>query len=121
AYVQTSSHPFLHALLTLLDQLLQKLMAKTPEERFQSTSGLLSDLAAILQIVQEQQARELEPSTPSVPAASEASKAAAGVAALQAFRIGALDQVSTFRISQRLYGRDQDMAKLIDCYNRVCA
>ncbi len=79
-----------------LSDLVMKLMAKVPEERYRSASGLAADLGFCLQHYQDS-------------------------ATIPAFELGTRDISSRFQVSQRLYGRDREIAQLLRVYERVSA
>ena len=149
-YVGTTSQPFLHALLVAVQRLLQKMLSKQAEDRYQSSQGLIHDLSELLKIIHARSrdvmtnvhaapsgamhiATYASPSAGSMQgkvktagavmnaatAATNASDASA-ILSLQSFEIGKLDLYSTFRISQRLYGREDEVHQLIERYQQVC-
>jgi serine/threonine protein kinase len=77
-----------------LSAVIMKLLAKTAEERYQSTYGLRQDLLTCLQ--QLQTGHTQDPFTP-----------------------GESDISSTFSVSHKLYGREQESAVLLDAFERV--
>ncbi|PTL78247.1 AAA family ATPase [Vitiosangium sp. GDMCC 1.1324] len=81
---------------SLLSDLVLKLLAKMPEERYQSADSLLADL-------QEAQKR----------------KQASGV--IEAFELGQLDAARQLPIPERLYGRERELAQLEAALERVRA
>ncbi len=72
-----------------------KLLAKTAEERYQTAAGLKADLKRCLH--QWQREGRIEPFVP-----------------------GALDAASQLLLSQRLYGRQHEVATLMAAFDRVC-
>jgi predicted ATPase len=72
-----------------------KLMAKNPDDRYQSAHGLLVDLSLC-----QRQLREGEP-----PRA--------------AFELGRQDVASRFHLPARLYGRDAEIARLLTAFERT--
>jgi len=78
-----------------VSQIVMKLLAKTAEERYQSALGLKEDLAHC--------AREW---------------AARG--AVEPFALGERDVPDRFLISQKLYGREREVAQLLGVFDRVC-
>ncbi|MDO9067520.1 MAG: ATP-binding sensor histidine kinase [Deltaproteobacteria bacterium] len=78
-----------------LSAIIIKLMAKTPEERYQSAHGLVADL----EMCQEQ----LE-----------------SKGAITFFAPGVQDVSSRFRIAQKLYGRDREIETMMNVFARVC-
>ncbi len=78
----------------VLSDLVMKLLAKTAEERYQSALGLKADLEACL--------KRLEAS-----------------GEISYFIVGQLDLYSQFLIPQKLYGREKEVATLMDAFERV--
>ncbi len=78
-----------------LSALIMKLLAKTAEERYQSTYGLRQDLETCLRLLQS---GDVE--TP--------------------FEPGERDISSTFTVSQNLYGREGETKALLNAFERVC-
>jgi predicted ATPase len=78
-----------------LSQIILKLLAKTPEERYQSAAGVREDLATCAAEWAEH--RFIKP-----------------------FALGRRDVTDRFLIPQRLYGREQEVRKLIDVFDQVC-
>jgi len=79
-----------------LSAVVMKLLAKTAEDRYQSTHGVLSDL----ELYRTCSAAGTEPGD---------------------INPGQHDVADTFRISQKLYGRDQELAELLSSFERVGA
>ncbi len=77
-----------------ISRIIQKLLAKTPESRYQSALGLKSDLEHCL--------RQLNTREGIVP-----------------FELGNLDFSEQFRLSQKVYGRTQEQKQLLDSFVRV--
>jgi AAA ATPase domain len=78
-----------------LSQIVMKLLAKTAEERYQSALGLKEDLAHC--------AREWATRGQVAP-----------------FTLGQRDVPDRFLISQKLYGREREVAALLGAFDRVC-
>lgn len=77
-----------------VSRIILKLLAKTPEERYQSARGLRSDLERCLsQLTATGTIIDLEP--------------------------GLYDRTSQFQISQRLYGREREIRALLESFERV--
>ena len=127
-----STHPVLSPLLHASQAVLDKALKKSAEERYQSTSGFLHDLATLLAffcvISAQDAALEAvlaglgllrkhvdEMSKNPVPAVRRENISP------ENFTAGQLDQVSTFRLSQRLYGRDVEIKCLRSIYSSMCA
>jgi serine/threonine protein kinase len=79
----------------VVSRLVMKLLAKTAEERYRSALGLREDLEAC--------ARDW-----------------AGHRTSVLFPLGRRDVWDHFLISQKLYGREQEVAGLLDAFDRVC-
>ena len=79
-----------------LSDLVMKLLAKTAEERYQSAQGLLADLEFCMD--------ELEQT-----------------GNIRAFALGTRDIPDRFQVSQRLYGRDREIARLLASFREVQA
>jgi PAS domain S-box-containing protein len=77
-----------------LSDIVMKLLAKTAEERYQSTYGLKMDLQMCLAQLQSD-------------------------VRLDEFRPGQYDLSDKFRIPEKLYGREQEMATLLAAFERV--
>ena len=77
-----------------VSRLVARLLAKNAEDRYQSTAGLQADLERCL-------------------AAWDAS------GAVPDFELGADDVSGRFRIPERLYGRDQDLTRLLAAFDRA--
>ena len=75
-------------------EIVMKLLAKTAEDRYQSALGLKADLEICLRMLQNTQ--KISP-----------------------FSAGQLDLSSQFLIPQKLYGREREVATLIDAFERV--
>ncbi len=78
----------------IVSDLILKLMAKNAEDRYQTVYGLKADLERCLS-----QAREK--------------------ARIDVFTLGESDISDRFRISQKLYGRDTEIADLLEAFDRV--
>lgn len=81
---------------SMLAEIVAKLLAKDPDERYQSTAGIAADL----QRCQEQWR-------------------ASGSISL--FSLGAHDVSERFAIPQKLFGRDDETAQLLGVFREVCA
>ncbi len=80
--------------LDILNKMIQKLMAKTAEERYQSAWGIKADLELCLQ--------ELETK-----------------GEILHFIIGKKDQCDRFSIPEKLYGRELEIATLLAAFNAI--
>jgi PAS domain S-box-containing protein len=77
-----------------LSDLVMKLLAKTAEDRYQTTLGIQADLQACLNQLQQNQE-------------------------ISYFEIGRGDIASTLQIPQKLYGREREVAQLLAALERV--
>lgn len=75
--------------------IIMKLLAKAPEERYQSAAGLRADLAECARLLDE---------TGRIPAT---------------LRLGTRDFPYELRLSRKLYGRDRERAELLAAFERV--
>lgn len=94
AKLPTTPHEADHAIPKILSDIIMKLLAKTAEERYQSTYGLLSDLREChmqLQMTGE----------------------------IHEFPLAVNDLSAYFQISEKLYGRDSEVAYLLKTFARV--
>ncbi len=78
-----------------IDEIVMRLLAKDPEDRYQSAAGLVADLDRCV--------AELEESGTIPP-----------------FLLGARDVSDVFQVPQRLYGREQHLQALTEALERVC-
>lgn len=78
-----------------LDEMLLKLLSKSPEERYQSAYGLLADLQRCVLSLNE--AGELRP-----------------------FEIASSDKASRFRMPRMLFGREQEVGALQEAFELAC-
>jgi predicted ATPase/signal transduction histidine kinase/CheY-like chemotaxis protein/tRNA A-37 threonylcarbamoyl transferase component Bud32 len=82
--------PFPNNLPPMLSKIIMKLMAKTAEERYQSAWGIKADLEQVVNNSEE------------------------------IFELGRFDISERFQISQKLYGRDNEIQILIDGFEKAC-
>jgi serine/threonine protein kinase len=116
-----TQQPLLYALLEASQSIVHRLLQKQAEDRYQSTAGLIFDLEQV------RSAASLPPEPSSNPSERVilGSSSPLGVIsapalhALRAFRVGQVDQVSTFRLSQRLYGRMEQVEQLRKAYESI--
>ncbi|MFM7787937.1 MAG: hypothetical protein ACKO90_07150, partial [Microcystis panniformis] len=78
----------------VVEAIIRKLMAKTPEERYQSAYGIRADLEECL--------RQLETT-----------------GKIEDFVIARQDLANQFQIPQKLYGREAEIATLLTAFQRV--
>ncbi len=78
----------------IISDIILKLLAKSPEDRYQSAWGLQADLENCLTQLQE-------------------------TGKILPFKLGTEDISARFKIPEKLYGRDQDIADLIAAFKRV--
>jgi hypothetical protein len=123
----SSSTPLLLPLLKATQAVLHKLLQKQAEDRYQSAAGLAFDLRFILaQLPQELSVPSSPPFSTPIPAVLTPPPPARGsvvasVASLSCFEAGQLDLVSTWRLSQKLYGRTDAIDALRKVYARITA
>ncbi len=78
----------------IISEIVMKLMAKNPENRYQSAYGLIVDLERCLHQLQT-------------------------MGGIVSFSLGQQDIADKFQIPQKLYGREQEIAKLLAAFERV--
>ncbi len=78
----------------ILSDIVTKLLAKTPEERYQSATGLASDLKKLLLQLRTRGSIDTIP-------------------------LGEEDLQEEFRLSQKLYGREDETKRLLEAFERV--
>ncbi len=96
ALMPTPVHLLDDSIPEALSLLVQKLLAKYPDERYQSSYGLLQDL--------ERCARDW-----------------ADKRRIDGFELGRHDTPERFCIAQKLYGRESEVAAMRDAFERACA
>ncbi|HMZ58021.1 MAG TPA: AAA family ATPase, partial [Leptospiraceae bacterium] len=74
-----------------LSDLVMKLMKKNPEDRYQSAEGILYDIREIRDNFEKGRSRKVQ--------------------------IGRMDFSSKFQIPERLYGREKEIERIIECFN----
>ncbi|MFL9822159.1 AAA family ATPase [Tolypothrix campylonemoides VB511288_2] len=80
----------------VLSNIISKLIAKNPEDRYQNVLGLKHDLEKCLHQWQENQSIDI-------------------------FELGQQDISERFAIPEKLYGREKEVDIIIESFNRVCA
>ena len=133
--------------LQCMSAVITKAVSKQAEDRYQSTAGMLADLDYCLHLLTTSDApqsltapsfsphlnsRSLTPEpmlpsacpSPSSPILSESSVLSPTSPPSQSsrslpFRVGRTDVLSQFRISQKLYGREQQVQILLDAFARI--
>lgn len=78
----------------IISDIVMKLMAKTAEDRYQSAHGLKADLVECLHKWQADQQ-------------------------IASFPLGLSDVIDRFQVPQKLYGRDQEIKRLLAAFNRT--
>jgi predicted ATPase/transcriptional regulator with GAF, ATPase, and Fis domain len=96
-----------------LSAVVMKLLAKSPEDRYQSASGLKADLER----AEEAWRNGANGGVTAGPTAG----AAATAAAATTFPLGQDDVPDRFTVPQRLYGRDNEVTALLESFSRVSA
>ncbi len=91
-----SPRDFVPELPEALAGLVLKLLAKDPDDRYQSSWGLIADLEECRRQLREQ-------------------------GQIASFPLGAVDRADAFRLPQGLYGRAADVAVLMEAYSRAAA
>lgn len=79
----------------VLSDIVERLMAKNAEERYQSALGLKHDLEQCLQLLADGQ--------------------------IEKFELGSKDFSGVFQISQKLYGREEQLTTLLNSFDRASA
>lgn len=79
----------------VLSNIMMKLLNKIPEERYQSSHGIISDLKECLRQLQEKKTISL-------------------------FALGRKDISSSFHISEKLYGREKEVFTILESFEKAC-
>jgi len=95
AEIPPSPHDLCPTIPLGVSHLILKLLAKRPEERYQTAQGLKHDLDYCAQQYQQQ-------------------------GTVASFILGQRDRASSLILSQKLYGRDQPVQTLLDHFHRIC-
>lgn len=96
AHVAVPLHEVCEDLPECISLLVQKLMEKTAEDRYQTGEGLVSDLQSLLDFSQDERLELYDEFVP-----------------------GLADTASQFTIPQRLFGRDDDIQTLLSSFGQV--
>jgi PAS domain S-box-containing protein len=96
AKIPEPPHRVLAGIPPALSALVMKLLSKAPEDRYQSTYGLLADLK---RCIHEQESSGY----------------------ITDFEPGLADRSALFKVSRRMYGRERDLETLRKAYKRVCS
>jgi serine/threonine protein kinase len=88
-------HVLVPSISLTVSNIVMKLLAKTPEERYQSAWGLKADLETCLKQLQTQRQ-------------------------ILSFPLGRQDVSDKFHIPQKLYGREQEISQLLDTFEPRC-
>ena len=108
------------ALLHVLSVLVAKLLNKSAEDRYQSAAGLLFDLHAIAQLIQGCGKSSTDSS--SLPLHHEVqplSLDSVALGDLRSFQLSTRDANSSLRIAQKLYGREEEVATLLESFRQL--
>lgn len=94
----------------------KKLLEKAPDERYQTNLGLVGDLERIRTLVR---LRGSGKSGDGLPDGEEERKELKKEE--EGFVVGSVDEAAHFRLppSSKMFGRDEDVGKLLECYERV--
>ncbi|MBD2680201.1 MULTISPECIES: AAA family ATPase [Nostoc] len=87
-------HQRIYSIPLIISKIVMKLLAKIPEERYQSARGLKADLENCLYQLQT-------------------------LGKIKQFSLGRQDISEKFQISQKLYGREQEISQLLTSFERV--
>ena len=96
-------HKYRSDVPTVLCNLVQKLMAKTAEARYQSAFGLIADLETCLALFHINQASHTDDAASGIPT----------------FPLGQRDVSERFQIPQKLYGRETEVRQVLNAFGRV--
>ena len=121
------------SILNLIAQIIYKLLSKQPEDRYQTARGLHADLIQVKQILIKHTNKLFtsistnntqSKNSLSMMAGARSTTAASITGAfnsnkMDTFIIGKLDYDSTFRVSQKMYGRSEQTKQLLDAFDRI--
>jgi hypothetical protein len=126
---ELAAFPAVEALLHVVSAMVMKLLSKTAEDRYASAAGLLYDLGALLALfdghnyaAQPGSAAVVTNKPPGWPAVGSGAGWRTPELLAHSFRsfvLGSRDHTSTLRISQRLYGREQEVSALIQAFRAM--
>ena len=105
-FMTPESHPARHSMLSCINAVIQKLLSKSAEDRYQCCAGLIFDLRHILSVLVREEGHERLLASPKP-------------SALVKFKIGERDWSGTLRLSQRLYGRDHELSVLLEALQEL--
>lgn len=95
-------HRVVPAVPEVLSAIVERLMEKTAEARYQSAAGVLADLDRCIDALGDD-------------------RGSAGAGSIEAFALAGSDRSPVFRVSQKLYGRRHESAALLDAFGRTSA
>ncbi|KAK4056866.1 hypothetical protein OIO90_002116 [Microbotryomycetes sp. JL221] len=98
-----------------------KLLEKSPDARYQTTQGLIFDLAQVLELVRRR--RSVGPDSDVDTLSVDSSPKLASSILEPSFVVGNVDEAAHFRLppASRMYGREKDIKALQQRYERVKA
>lgn len=91
-----SPHDIDKTIPKILSSIVMKLIEKNSEDRYQSSAGLKDDLEKCL-------------------------KRLSGKRQIKDFQLAELDKSSQFIVPEKLYGRDQEIQQIIQCFQKSCS
>ncbi len=94
AKMPTPIHEIDKSMPTILSNIIQKLLSKSPEDRYQSASGLKSELEICLDQIRD-------------------------TGRIYALNPGELDIIDRFVLPQKLIGRENEIQKILDAFNYI--
>ncbi|MBF0360743.1 MAG: AAA family ATPase [Oligoflexia bacterium] len=79
----------------IISAIINKLTEKNAEDRYQTTFGLIKDLSDCLSMWQKD-------------------------GKINSFKLGLMDRSNRFELPQKLYGRDEQIKLLLNCFEKIC-